>query len=194
MDLAIAEPLVPALELEQAAVDVELLLEHALLDLGDLDSPVLDLALDLARSVTACSRASTCASRRTASASRCASASRRSRSDRATLTRERDQPTSTTEATTAPTMIPMSAAPAESMEPPVEGVVGRGAAAGALTRPPTCTVGAGLCSDVYLRWWWIPCRRAEFDRLDWLIERKVKVKGSESVCVQEKRRVIARSS
>ena len=46
--LAIAESLLPALELEQTCVDVELLLEDALLDLGDLDPAILYLALDLA--------------------------------------------------------------------------------------------------------------------------------------------------
>ncbi len=48
MHLAVAEPLLAPLELGQRAVDVELLLEHALLDLRDLDAPVLHLALDLA--------------------------------------------------------------------------------------------------------------------------------------------------
>ena len=46
--LAIAEPLLPPLELGQPGVGLELLLEHALLDLGDLDAAVLHLALDLA--------------------------------------------------------------------------------------------------------------------------------------------------
>ena len=36
------------LELGEPRVDLELLLEHSLLDLGDLDPPILDLALDLA--------------------------------------------------------------------------------------------------------------------------------------------------
>ena len=48
MNLAIPEPLLSPLELRQTGVDVELLLENALLDLRDLHAPILDLALDLA--------------------------------------------------------------------------------------------------------------------------------------------------
>ena len=48
VDLAISEPLLSPLELRETGVDVELLLEDALLDLRDLDAPILDLALDLA--------------------------------------------------------------------------------------------------------------------------------------------------
>ena len=48
MDFAVAQPLLAPLELEQPRIDVELLLEDALLDLRDLDAAVLDLALDLA--------------------------------------------------------------------------------------------------------------------------------------------------
>ena len=48
VDLAVTETLVLALELRQASVDLELLLEYPLLDLRDLDAAVLDLALDLA--------------------------------------------------------------------------------------------------------------------------------------------------
>jgi hypothetical protein len=67
----------------------------------------------------------------------------------------------------------------------------RGLAAGALTRPSTCTVAAGLCPDVYVRWWCVLRRRAGFDRLKWLIEKGFEVKDSESACVQEKRLVKA---
>jgi hypothetical protein len=70
----------------------------------------------------------------------------------------------------------------------------RGLAAGALTRPPTCTVAAGLCPDVYVRWWCVLRRRAGFDRLKWLVEKGFEVKDSESARVQEKRRVKAGSS
>ncbi len=48
MHLAIAEPLLAPLELREPRVDLELLLEDALLDLRDLDAAVLHLALDLA--------------------------------------------------------------------------------------------------------------------------------------------------
>ena len=48
MDLAISEPLLASLELREPRIDLELLLEDALLDLRDLDAPVLYLALDLA--------------------------------------------------------------------------------------------------------------------------------------------------
>ena len=51
---------------------------------------------------------------------------------------------------------------------------------------------AGLCPDVYVRWFRVLRRR--HDRLEWLVEVKIVVKGSESVCVQEKRRVKATSS
>jgi hypothetical protein len=53
-------------------------------------------------------------------------------------------------------------------------------------------VAAGLCPDVYVRWWCILRRRQ--DRLEWLVGRIVAVKDSESACVQEKRRVKAQSS
>ena len=46
--LAIAESLLLPLELDQPRVGLVLLLQHALLDLGDLDPAVLHLALDLA--------------------------------------------------------------------------------------------------------------------------------------------------
>jgi hypothetical protein len=72
--------------------------------------------------------------------------------------------------------------------------VTHGLAAGALTRPSTCTVAAGLCPDVYVRWWCVLRRRAVVDRLRWLVERGFEVKDSESACVQEKRRMKARSS
>ena len=48
VDLAVTETLLLALELGQASVDLELLLEYSLLDLGALHPAVLDLALDLA--------------------------------------------------------------------------------------------------------------------------------------------------
>ena len=48
MNLAIPEPLLSPLELRQTGVDVELLLENALLDLRDLHAPILNLVLDLA--------------------------------------------------------------------------------------------------------------------------------------------------
>jgi hypothetical protein len=80
------------------------------------------------------------------------------------------------------------------MKPPLEGVVARGLAAGALTRPLTCTVAAGLCPDVYVRWWCVLRRRAVVDRLRWLGVDGFEVKDSENVFVQEKRRVKARSS
>ena len=48
VNLAIAEPLLLALDLGEPRVDLELLGEHALLDLRDLDAPILHLALDLA--------------------------------------------------------------------------------------------------------------------------------------------------
>jgi hypothetical protein len=51
---------------------------------------------------------------------------------------------------------------------------------------------AGLCPDVYVRWFRVLRRR--HDRLEWLVEVKIVVKGSESACVQEKRRVKASSS
>jgi hypothetical protein len=46
--LTVAETLLATLELEQLGVDVELLLQDSLLDLGDLDATILYLALDLA--------------------------------------------------------------------------------------------------------------------------------------------------
>jgi len=70
----------------------------------------------------------------------------------------------------------------------------RGLAADALTRPPTCTVAAGICPDVYVGWWYVLRRRAVVDRLKWLVKNGFEVKDSESAYVQEKRRVKARSS
>jgi hypothetical protein len=70
----------------------------------------------------------------------------------------------------------------------------RGLATGALTRPSTCTVAAGLCPDVYVRWWCVLRRRTVVDRLGWLVERGFEVKDSESARVQEKRQVKAQSS
>ena len=46
--LAVAEALLLALDLGQSRLGLDLLLEDALLDLRDLDPPILDLALDLA--------------------------------------------------------------------------------------------------------------------------------------------------
>jgi len=80
------------------------------------------------------------------------------------------------------------------MEPPQRMSVARGLAAGALTRPPTCTAAAGLCPDVYVGWCFVLRRRAAVDRLKWLIEKRFEVKDSESANVQEKRRVKAQSS
>jgi hypothetical protein len=53
-------------------------------------------------------------------------------------------------------------------------------------------VAAGLCPAVYVRWWCI-LRRLQ-GRLEWLVGGIVGIKDSESACVQEKRRVKARSS
>jgi hypothetical protein len=51
---------------------------------------------------------------------------------------------------------------------------------------------AGLCPDVYLGCWYVlHCRS---DRPKTVVEKGFVIKGSESVCVQEKRRVKARSS
>jgi len=80
------------------------------------------------------------------------------------------------------------------MEPPLEVSIARGLAAGALTRPSTCTVAAGLCPDDYVRWWCSLRRRSVNDRLRWFVEERYEVKDSESACVQEKRRMKAQSS
>ena len=48
VDFAIAQPLLAPLELCEPRIDLEVLLEDALLDLRDLDAAVLNLALDLA--------------------------------------------------------------------------------------------------------------------------------------------------
>jgi hypothetical protein len=72
--------------------------------------------------------------------------------------------------------------------------IARGLAAGALTRPSTCTVAAGICPDDYVRWWCILRRRSVTDRLKWFVEEWFEDKDSESACVQEKRRMKARSS
>ena len=102
----------------------------------------------------------------------------------------------------------MSAAPAESMRPPLEGSVGRGHVRGCSHPASTCTVATGLCPDVYVRWWrilrgrahcsstycsWTYCSWAQSDRLGLLIEGR-SIMGSESACVQEKHRVKAQSS
>jgi hypothetical protein len=55
--LAIAETLLATFEIEQSRIEVELLLEDALLHLRDLDAAILDLALDLAAQ---CDRLLTC--------------------------------------------------------------------------------------------------------------------------------------
>ncbi len=46
--LAVAETLLLALDLDEASVRLQVLLEHSLLDLRDLDTTILDLGLDLA--------------------------------------------------------------------------------------------------------------------------------------------------
>ena len=48
MHFAISQPLFASLELGEPRIDLELLLEDALLHLRDLDASVLDFALDLA--------------------------------------------------------------------------------------------------------------------------------------------------
>jgi len=81
------------------------------------------------------------------------------------------------------------------MEPPLEDVVAADASADALTRTSTCTVAAGGSGRDYFGWLGVLRRRAPHARRadDWDFEDGI-VMDSESVCVQEKRRVKARSS
>jgi len=81
------------------------------------------------------------------------------------------------------------------MKPPLEDVVAADASADALTRASTCTVAAGGTGLDYFRWWSVLRRRAPHTRgADGYGDREVTVMDSESVRVQEKRRVKARSS
>ena len=129
--LAIAEPLLLPLELGQPGVGLVLLLQHTLLDLGDLDTAVLHLALDLAAqrdgllarfdlrlAANGLGLAASVVEEALALCPGCAAP--------ATATTA----TRPTDAATAPMAIPMSTAPAESIEPPGEDVVVRGLARG----------------------------------------------------------------
>ena len=129
-------------------VDLELLLEDALLDLGDLDPTILYLALDLApeRDRLLARLDLRLAAERLGLALGVARTARAPRPPRGCASA--DQAWRTTDAPTAPRTIPMSAAPAESMLPPLEDWLPRTRCPRMLSPDADLHGRAGLCPDL----------------------------------------------
>ena len=144
--LAIPEPLFLPLEVDELLVDLSLLLADALLDLHDLEPPVLHLGLDLRPELHGLLASLDLRLASDRVRWRSVSARMRRRSASAVRTRERERPVSNAPAATAPTRIPMSAATAVSMRASVEDSITRGCAAGAHTRHPACAAASGPCA------------------------------------------------